>query len=235
MHLTYDSLTREVHIHAFHLARLETAQRETLFAVLDGAEPERLGRLRIEERREEFLLAHGMLRVLLGQYLGADPAGLRFTAAAQGKPALAVPAAGDIEFNLAHARGRVVFAITRRRRVGVDVEFLDPRLPDAALFPALFTEDERQALADLPPELALRGFYTAWTRKEAFIKATGAGFSADLLAFSVTVDPRQAPQLTLHHGEAEWHLHNLDLSPDTAAALVVSGPLDYTIRRLSIP
>jgi 4'-phosphopantetheinyl transferase len=229
MELDYDALAREVHVHVLPVSQ-EEATRCDLWDLLDTEEQERWRHLLSAERQAEFLVAHGMLRVRLGQYLSVAPATLRFTHSAYGKPSLLEPAGVEMQFNLAHTRGRVLIAISRGRRLGVDIEYLNPCLPDPALYAELFTAREQHTLLTLPPELALRGFYTAWTRKEAFIKATGEGFSADLLAFSVSGDPRQPPQLMPPPGNAAWRLHHLEISPNVAAALVVAGPEDYTLR-----
>lgn len=226
----YDALLREVHIYTFLLSQVDTAQLSKLQMLLDVAELERLYRFRSEELQQDFLLAHGMLRILLGQYVAVDPAALRFVTSPFGKPALAMPAGSDIQFNLAHSAGCVLIAITRGRQLGVDIENIDAQIADTSFYVEHFTASEQQALANLPPALALRGFYTAWTSKEAFIKATGEGFSADLQSFSVTIDLGKSSQPTMiHDGDKVWYLHQLDISSAVVAALVVAPPLNYSV------
>ena len=72
----------------------------------------------------------------------------------------------------------------------------------------------------------MQRLFRCWTRKEAYIKATGEGLSADLRSFRVTVRPGEAPRLEcLTDGGPvgrEWTLHNLAFPhpySDYAAAL----------------
>ena len=70
----------------------------------------------------------------------------------------------------------------------------------------------------------IEGFFTAWTRKESLIKATGEGFSAELQSFSVVVDPRCPARLTGgRYADEDWHIYSLNLCSGYALALSVEG------------
>ena len=58
-------------------------------------------------------------------------------------------------------------------------------------------QHELSALLALPAEQQPAGFFNGWTRKEAFIKATGAGLSQALDAFSVTLAPGDPARIRL--------------------------------------
>ena len=70
-----------------------------------------------------------------------------------------------------------------------------------------------------------KAFCACWTRKEAFIKATGDGVSYGLDAFDVTVDPEnQTPEINLHKpSEESWSALNLLINDDYMACLVSNG------------
>jgi 4'-phosphopantetheinyl transferase len=120
----------------------------------------------------------------------------------------------------------VLLGFSAGEEIGVDIERHDPFALTAELLSAVFTIEERTELASLAPEDRVKGFYRAWTRKEAFIKATGEGLSADLQSFSVTLNPEYPPslRLTAKYPCGQWNLHSLDTGPDYEAAIVFTGP-----------
>ena len=71
----------------------------------------------------------------------------------------------------------------------------------------------------------MAAFFRCWTRKEAFIKATGRGLSQPLDAFDVTLAPGVAAELLrVEEDEASrWSMSDIDVGEDYAGALVVEG------------
>jgi 4'-phosphopantetheinyl transferase len=227
----YAALQHEVHVWLLCSASASEKAREYYASILAEDEEDRLQRLRTERLRGEFLVARGALRELLGMYLRVSPEAIVFERNPHGKPRVAFPGEPRIEFSLSHGGGKVAYAFSADRAVGIDLEPHDPAAVERAILPVIFTEDERAELASLPPELAVRGFFCGWTRKEAFVKATGEGVSRDLQSFAVTLDPRKPAALAIPGGAPadKWHLHSLDLCPGYEAALVVAGD-GYQVR-----
>ena len=85
---------------------------------LSADERARAARFHFERDRARYLRGHAAVRHLLAAYAGQEPHALVFARGAHGKPALAGTA---LEFNLSHSEGCAVLAVTRGRRVGVDV------------------------------------------------------------------------------------------------------------------
>jgi 4'-phosphopantetheinyl transferase len=72
--------------------------------------------------------------------------------------------------------------------------------------------------------LRLEAFFHGWTRKEAFIKATGLGMTMPLDSFSVSLNPGRAELREVHGGPPRpWRLSRLDVGPKCAAAVVTFG------------
>ena len=61
-----------------------------------------------------------------------------------------------------------------------------------------------------------------WTRKEAYVKARGAGLQVPLDSFDVSLAPDEQAAF-LNEGEFGWSLRALLLDPDYAAAIAVEG------------
>ena len=59
------------------------------------------------------------------------------------------------------------------------------------------------ALGALPAAQRLAGFYTCWTRKEAYVKAIGEGIGAPLERFAVSLGPEEEARFAHFDDEAE--------------------------------
>src|SRR5215211_4409844 len=86
---------------------------------LSEDERERAAQFHFPADRDRFIAAHGCLRDVLGRYLHCRPDEFTFSANQYGKPALCNR---QLEFNLSHSGDFALIAITRDRRVGIDVE-----------------------------------------------------------------------------------------------------------------
>ncbi len=203
------------------------SQLEQYTSLLSDDETRRATGLLVENDRVRFVLAHGLLRLLLGAYLALQPASLRFDTGPHGKPAL-TSAPDDLCFNLSHAGDQLLIAFARQRDVGVDIEpirsRLDPQLDHDALAASFFAPQEQAALRGLTGDARAAAFYVCWTRKEAYLKATGEGLLAPLNAFRVplTPIPPLRPHLMPDSVAPQWALHDLPPIPGYAAALVVA-------------
>jgi 4'-phosphopantetheinyl transferase len=190
-------------------------------SLLSSDEAARAARFRFEHLQHSFILARGALRILLGRYLNTSPADLAFSYAAKGKPALAGSA--NLQFNASHSGDLALFAFTLDCDLGVDIEAVRsmPDMEDVA--GRFFCAEEIAELMALSPGQRDQAFFLCWTRKEAYIKATGEGLSVPLDAFRVTLRPGDPARMV--HLECDpiaaqaWTLHDLALDPHYAAAL----------------
>jgi 4'-phosphopantetheinyl transferase len=205
---------------------VDTGTVDRLGAVLSGDELARAARFKFDRDARRFVVARGALRAVLGRYLGRPARSLTFMYGAYGKPALDEAHAG-LDFNLSHSGEVAVIAASWGRAVGVDVELRRP-LPDlAALAERSFAPGERSALDAVPEAERPAAFFRCWTRKEAFIKATGRGLAQPLEAFVVTLAPDAPARFLDIEGDpaalTRWTLHDLRPPEGYAGALVVDG------------
>jgi 4'-phosphopantetheinyl transferase len=215
----------DVHVWRVDLA-VNAGAVSRLAADLSEDERARAARFTFERDARRFVVARGALRALLGRYLDASPRALAFTYGAHGKPALEGPG-GALSFNLSHSGEVAVVAVGWRRTLGVDVELWRP-LPDLdALAARSFAPRERAVLDALPEGERHPAFFRCWTRKEAFIKATGQGLAQPLDAFVVSLAPGEPARFLDIDGDpralARWTLHDLPVPAGYAGAVVVEG------------
>lgn len=205
-------------------ATVVSALRETL----TPDERARADKFHFERDREHYVVARGALRDILGHYLAAPPASIRFSYSRHGKPALAggaVPA--HLRFNLSHSGELALVAVTRGREVGLDIELIRADLAGLDIAERFFSPREVRALLALPTELRTTAFFNCWTRKEAYIKALGEGLSHPLRSFAVSLAPSETAKLLSTDGDpqeaARWSLVDLSPGEGYAAALAVEG------------
>jgi phosphopantetheinyl transferase len=153
-------------------------------AVVD--EQRRAERMRDEGHRARFLASRAWLRVVLGRYLDADPAAVGFDIGDRGKPSIVD--GGDLRFSLSRSAAVALIAVTRGRAVGVDVEQIRDDVDHGRLARQLFSPAEADAVLALPEPHRRDAFFDLWVRKEAVLKASGAGLGDGLSHLDVRHD-----------------------------------------------
>jgi 4'-phosphopantetheinyl transferase len=193
---------------------------ESCRARLSTDEQERADKFKFARDRRRYLIAHTALRDILARYTLADPASLQFITGANGKPKLAPPLAGSIDFNLSHSHERALVAVNDRREIGVDIEFIKTEFAFFEVAKHFFTEREVASLDALPEALQRQAFYKCWTGKEAFLKAKGTGLSGQLDEVQIVLD---GEQVRIEATVAGWALKDLDFGSGYEAALVTQA------------
>ena len=195
---------------------------------LTADERARAERFYFQKHRERFIAGRGLLRHILSRYLGKEPDQLRFCYNSYGKPALIEEAGAEgLCFNLSHSHGIALYALTRGREIGIDIEYFRPDVETEKLAERFFSPREAAALRALPEHLRKEAFFNCWTRKEAYIKADGKGLAIPLNAFDVSLTPGEPAALLRTESQPQetsrWSLRALNLEPGYAAALAVKG------------
>jgi len=216
---------REAHV--WHAALSRPADElDRLRALLVPDERTRADRFRFEKDRTQYTTTRAVLRLLLGQYLGIPPKAVVLEYTARGKPRLPGPDAEDtVHFNVSHSLGIGLVAFARGRQVGVDIEAIRDDVEWIKLAERFFSPREIIELRSLPEADRQRAFFGGWARKEAYLKAHGAGLSVGLNQFTVSMTtPAALLEVAGQPEEAsQWCLHGLDVGPAHAAALAVEG------------
>ena len=202
-------------------------------ALLAADEAARAARLHYAHHRARFIAGRSALRILLGGYLATPPREIRFRYGPRGKPALVPARPGDtVHFNFSNSGGLGLLAVCVDREVGIDLEMCDRTISEEPLARHIFSAGEWTAFDKLPPGRRKQAVLAAWTRKEAYIKALGAGFSLPLNSFSVSVPADSEPallQLPDSSGaHSNWKFVPLDPHPEYLGSLTARGE-DWTL------
>ena len=208
---------------------------QRFWPLLAADESSRASRYVFARDRTHFVVARGLLRVILGGYVNLEPAALRFVYGAHGKPALAHDPGGvALRFNLSHSGSFALYAVTRQRELGIDIERVRPEFArEGGIAERFFSPREVAALRALPLSLQATAFFACWSRKEAYIKARGLGLAIPLESFDVSLTPGE-PAALLHTADgpqetSRWAMQELAPVPGYAAALAVAGH-DWRLR-----
>ena len=216
-------------IHVWRVPLNQNPERlPELNEILSPDERARAARFRFDKDRNQFIESRAALRLLLGQYLNVSPKELAFSFSAHGKPALANGLShSGVRFNLSRRDGLALIAVTRNRDIGVDVELVRADLPVFEIAEVSFSENELATLRSLPEGQQAAGFYNCWTRKEAYVKARGEGFSFPLKQFDVSLTPGAAASLLEVRGSDtevdRWTMQELSVGDGYVAALAFEG------------
>jgi len=218
----------EIHVWRAYLDRTEIVLPQ-FEATLSTDEKARADRFVFSRDRNQFVGTRGILRDLLGRYLGRSPEELQFDYSVLGKPCLR----GEIFkqsvlFNVSHSHGLALLAFTVGRNLGVDVEFVRSGFASEEIADRYFSAQEVAELRALPPTLRTEAFFLCWTRKEAYIKARGEGLQIPLHSFHVSLTPGK-PERLQSPDSSRWNLRSLSPDPRYVGALVAEGN-DWQLR-----
>ena len=212
----------------FEIARLAT--------VLSPDEIARADRFRFARHRRRFIVARGILRQLLGNYLDIEPKDLQFDYGDRGKPYLKdVDELISLQFNLSHSQEYALYGFTYHHLVGVDLEYLR-EMPDLIkIARRFFSNREYELLMRANEEARLKLFFQLWTAKEAYLKAIGTGIADSLADVELAIDKFLSPRLSTIGGDelaaAKWMLCSCIPATDYVASVAIKTtlfvPIDF--------
>lgn len=217
-----------IHIWGVHVPDV-LDRLDALHAMLSVKEQEKAARFHRDVDRQSSIAARGALRTLLSGYTGILAADIKFSYSENGKPHLVpqaarLPGSGDesrraacgtVSFNVSHSADWVVLAFGRNRNIGVDVEKIKWEMDVQAIAARYFSAEE-QALIERAKDRHTV-FFQLWSRKEAYVKATGSALFRELSSFAVPLE---------ENGEKDgWIFRRLEAGSKYAAAVVTDKPL----------
>ena len=206
---------------------------------LSDVERDRAGSIRDPLARRRFTASRTAFRHILGGYLDLPPSDVPLRqrcpecAGPHGRPELD-DVASPLVLSISHSGDLAALAVGRSGDLGVDVERGGPHLRPARIAERRFTRDEAAYVRSAPGEAeATRRFLRIWTRKEAYLKATGAGLTRPMASFAVSGSGPATLLWAEDDEAARWSLVDLPLRDGTAGAVAL--PAGHTVRILEPP
>lgn len=178
------------------------------------------------EMQNRYVEIHAKKRLVLAEFLKCKPETLLFAVGANGKPYL--PEYPQWTFNLSHSGNYFALAVARECRLGIDLEVARSRSNLAGLVNKCFAAEEIACWEALPNEERISAFYRFWTRKEAFVKATGRGIALGLNR--CVIDPNEPDRMLRVPDEfapaSDWWIACNDWSHNIFCAVVIDRPIE---------
>jgi len=216
-------LANDVHVWSVRISGGETCTGK-FRAILSPQELSRSAKFCFENLRREYLLKHGVQRVLLSRYLTVAPSQIEFEYGAHGKPRISGAAEG-LSFNQSDSFELAVFALARDLELGVDIEVVRDLQNMSQICELYFAPEENEELRGLAPQLFETSFFKTWTRKEAYVKAIGNGLSVSLRSFQLAASGK--PRIIHIDGDnresEQWQVHSFTPAKNYVGALVYRG------------
>jgi 4'-phosphopantetheinyl transferase len=221
----------EVHIRLASLDMDDNGRAE-YESFLTPEERERADRYLNRNVRNRFVAGRGFLRETLSRYLDIPPGMIVLALEEQGKPFLADSSQNSrLRFNLSHTGGEAILAVAGNCRVGIDLERVRDNLAYRDIARRFFSRREQEELFSLPPSGHLDAFFRCWTRKEAYIKGCGTGFTQPPDGFAVSLRPDDPPALLEHRTSPDeplrWRIADLQVPDGYRAALAQEGVVPF--------
>jgi 4'-phosphopantetheinyl transferase len=192
-------------------------------ALLTADELARAQRFVFDRDRAAFATARAALRRILGAELGVAPTAIELEAEAAGRLRFRDASMRDLDFNVTHSGALAAIAITRGRRVGVDIESHTQRAGLDDLIPMIMGPRETELLRHLHGAAFTRAFFDCWTRKEAIVKATGIGISYPVATLDIpTLDGIQDLELPVSESAA-WRVVTFSPAADYSMSVALMG------------
>lgn len=191
---------------------------------LSPSEQARLQSLGSAARRGSFLAGRWLARLAVQRWLGCErPPALDLADSG----ACRVAGREDVFVSISHSAGHIACAAAGLP-VGVDIEDLARPRDHLALAANVHSPAQQAELGALPAEARAPVFLSAWTMKEAWLKARGRGLDFALMrALDFDADPRGDVAVATLAGLV------LALAGDPRLPARIDGPADALWRRYS--
>ena len=225
----WQSVTRppRLDFQALHVWRFQLAGDQhpphTYASHLSPDELARAARFHFAVHSNRYITSRFVVRAILGAYLNLSPGQLCFDYTKYGKPFLVASLNSlGCTFNVSHSQDVGILAVSLHPTLGADVEAVRDDFGGEEVAQSHFAPSEFAELLSLPLDQRSQGFFNCWTRKEAYVKALGAGLQVPLDSFEVSLRPGQ-PAEFLRGAGPSWRLLSFLAADKFQAAVAYEG------------
>lgn len=220
-----------------HLWLIATSDLSTSGAIagcpLSEAEARRAARIADPGKRRLYANGRLGLRMLLEGYTGIPSEKIRLAFGTRGKPGLSEEQ-GSLKFNYSVSCAYALYAFSRIRELGVDLEIHPRKINWKGLSGRILSDQELSGWNRVPHGKRNAAMMACWTRKEAYGKLLGVGIRYHMNQASLFLDPRRdswcSPVAGLFEsvcGPTQSRVHGIQIGLPVAGTAALMYGLPY--------
>lgn len=195
---------------------LDALNTRNLAMLTTSSEREHAAKRQNETAGLRYLARRAAMRQIIGNQLGVAPVEVGLSNDAYGRP---IVSGGAIHISQSARGSLMIAALCADRAVGCDIEEMRADIDVDGVAELCFGPTERRRLDAMMPEQKLHAFYDCWTRKEAYLKATGTGLMVEMASLETT--HCSGPPTPM--GRVDWTSESWTPLPGFIAAVVARG------------
>lgn len=220
----------EIHIYSLNFSK-DNSLIEKFYHLLSDDERKKIEQYKFPNDRKRASETFIYRRLIISNYLNANPKMIVFNKSSFGKPLLIEPNNSGFQFNYSHSEGKFVFTISKNSEIGIDIEFIKAFTDIDSLSKKYFSDDEFSFYNALQTkELKLNFFYRVWTRKEALLKGIGTGINDEMKKISVIDnDNPNKSKLSFDFNNQIWQIEDLELEDNFIGSIAYLSPVRKTM------
>ncbi len=201
-------LEQEVHVWCIVLSQYSESIA-VLKSILSEQELRKCNHFKNRCDKDKCIIRYGLLRNILSTYLNIYPKKIKLNLKKYEKPSILFDNRNiDMRFNMAYSMNRVIYAITLKRNIGVDIERIEDEINIDEIISNYYTKNEKDKIYKHLPKERPYEFFKIWTIKEALLKAFGLGIS-DQIAKLDTIDIEKNKNVTKYSEKISKYNKNL--------------------------
>lgn len=201
---------------------------DELSTTLTPIERQRVARITSQRDRHRAAVSLAKRRAILADFCGESLEDIDVRTSSSGKPFVMTSTGTTIEVSSSQSGSFGLFAVSRHRSVGVDIESLS-EIPESDGFASwVATANESEWINTLEASERTRACLRLWARKEACLKASGEGIGSGMNRINVPTGSAPSGQRFCPYvNGAQWLLFSIPCpQADLEAALVTPASVD---------
>jgi len=216
----------EVHLWKSRITDYETDAEFFYSGSLPNDEKEKADNIRYEENRKSYIISRGILRTVLSEYLRIKPADIVFEYNKHGKPSIANGLnPRNVRFNLSHSNDLILYAVAKNKEVGIDVEHMRDVDRAERIIERFFSPEQRDFYNSQAESMKKTAFFRLWTRREAYGKAMGRGFSVPAVDCGIPLMRSDRKPASVQVVSGKWSIYDLEQDDDYVSAVTIEGQI----------
>jgi 4'-phosphopantetheinyl transferase len=216
----------EVHLWKSRIADYEADAELFYSGSLPTDEKEKADNIRSQENRKAYIISRGILRTILSEYLKVEPGDIVFEYNEHGKPSIADGLnPRNVRFNLSHSNDLILYAVAKNKEVGVDIEYMREISKAGRIVERFFSPEQRDFYNSQSESTKKTAFFRLWTRREAYGKAMGRGFSVPAADCGIPLMRNDGEPASVHVVSGKWSIYDLEQDDNYVSAVTVEGQI----------